>query len=127
MPWILMSPRAAITSVSTAVESTSPKNAKSQSCSAASTNSLAAVIRRTAPIGARAAHRPTVPRQKKAQPPGMRIKAPKRKKKTRARAEIGPSPSKECLWMRHKPGSRVTKTWLQSQEKLKSKASIWVC
>ena len=34
---------------------------------------------------------------KKVQPPGMRIKAPKRKKKTRARAVTGPSPFKECL------------------------------
>ena len=50
---------------------------------------MVAVIRRTAPIRARAAIRLAVPKQKKVQPPGMRIKAPKRKKKTRARAEIG--------------------------------------
>ena len=51
-------------------------------------------------VTAKAAVRPAVPRQKKAQPPEMRIKAPKRKKKIRARAMIGPSPFKECLWTR---------------------------
>ena len=75
---------------------------------------MVVVIRRTAPIGARAAIRLAAPKQKKVQPPGMRIKASKRKKKTRARAEIGPSPFKECLWTRHEPGSRITKPWLQS-------------
>ena len=59
-----------------------------------------AVIRKTAPKGAKAAIRLAAPRQKKVQPPGMRLKAPKIKKKTRARAKTGPSPSKECLWTR---------------------------
>ena len=86
------------TSVSTAAESTLPKNAKNQSCSTASASSSAAVIRRTAPVRARAAVRLVAPRQKKVQHPGMRLKAPKIKKKTRARAKTGPSPSKECLW-----------------------------
>ena len=57
----------------------------------------------------------------------MRIKAPKRKKKIRARAVTGPSPSKECLWTRHKPGSKIMKTWLQSWEKPRLEAPIWVC
>ena len=70
------------------------------------------VIRRTALEGAKAAIRLTAPRQKKVQPPGMRIKAPKTKKKTRARAVIGPSPSKECLWTRQGHGSKIMKTWL---------------
>ena len=122
-----MLPRAAIVNASTAAENTSPKNARSQSCSAANASSSAVVIRRTAPKGAKAAVRPTAPRQKRAQPPGMRIKAPKRKKKTRARAVIGPSPSKECLWTRQGPSSKIMKTWLQSQEKPRLKAPIWVC
>ena len=122
-----MLPRVAIINASTATENTSPKNARSQSCSVANVNSLAAVIRRTAPIRAKAAVRPTVPRQKKAQPPEMRIKAPKRKKKIRARAMIGPSPFKECLWMRQGPGSRIIKTWLRSWEKPRLEAPIWVC
>ena len=67
MPWISMLPRVAITNVSTVV------------------------IRRTAPIGARVAVRLAASRQKKVQPPGTRLKAPKTKRKTRARAEIGPS------------------------------------
>ena len=62
-----------------------------------SANSLAAVIRRTAPIEARVAIRLAVPRPKKAQSPGMRLKAPKIKRKTRARAETGPSPFKESF------------------------------
>ena len=86
---------------------------------------MEAVIRRTAPKGAKVADRPAVPKQKKVQPPGMRIKAPKRK--TRARAETGPSPYKECLWTRQGPGSKIMKTWLQSQEKPRLKAPIWVC
>ena len=81
MPWTLVPLRVAITNASTAAESTLPKNTRSQSCSAANVNSLAAVKRRTAPIGAKAAIRHTVPKQKKAQPPGIRIKASKRKKK----------------------------------------------
>ena len=89
-----------------AKECKTPKNVRSQSCSVANASSSVAVIRRTVPV------RPTAPRQKKAQPPGMRIKAPKSKKKIRARAMTGPSPSKECLWMRQGPGSRITKTWL---------------
>ena len=60
-------------------------------------------------------------------PPGIRIKAPKRKKKTRARAATGPSPFKECLWTRQGPGSNIMKTWLQSREKPRLKAPIWVC
>ena len=100
MPWTLTLPGVAIVNASTAVENTLPKNARSQSCSVANANFLAAVIRRTAPIGAKVANRPAAPRQKKAQPPEMRIKAPKRKKKTRPRAVIGASPFKECLWMR---------------------------
>ena len=105
-------------------------------------NSSVAVIRRTAPVGAKVAIRPAAPRQKKAQPPGIRIKAPrqkkaqppgirikapKRKRKTGARAMTGPSPFKECIWMRQGPDSRITKTWLQSQEKPRLKAPIWVC
>ena len=127
MPWTLMLPRAAITNASTVAENTSPKNVRSQSCSAVSASSLVAVIRRTASKGAKAAVRLAAPRQKKAQPPGMRIKAPKRKKKTRARAVIGPSPYKECLWTRQGPGSKVTKTWLRSQEKPRLEAPISVC
>ena len=92
-----MLPRAAIANASTVVENTLPKNARSPSCSAVNASSLAAAIRRTAPEGAKAAIRLAVPRQKKAQLPGTRIKAPKRKKKIRARAMIGPSPSKGCL------------------------------
>ena len=107
-----MPPRVAITNASTAAENTSPKNARSQSCSAVNASSLVAVIGRTAPDGAKVAIRPTVPRQKKVQPPGMRIKAPKRKKKIRARVVIGPSLFKECLWTRQGPGSKITKTWL---------------
>ena len=69
--------------------------------------------RRTAPTVAKAADRLTVPRRKKkVQPPGMRIKASKRKKKIRARAVIGPSPFKECSWMKQELGSRIMKTWL---------------
>ena len=75
-------------------------------------SSSVVVIKRTAPEGAKAAVRLAAPRQKKVRPPGMRIKAPKKKKKTRARAEIGPSPFKECLWMRQGPGSRIMKSWL---------------
>ena len=90
-------------------------------------NSSVAVIRRTAPVGAKVAIRPAAPRQKKVQPPGMRIKVPKRKKRIRARAVIGPSPFKECLWMRQGPGSKIMKTWLQSREKSRLKAPIWVC
>ena len=127
MPWILMPPRAATTSVSTAAESTLPKNAKNQSCSTASASSSAAVIRRTAPVRARAAVRLVAPRQKKVQHPGMRLKALKIKRKTRARAETGPSPSKECLWTRNEPGSKITKPWLRSQKKPRLKAPIWVC
>ena len=92
-----MLPGVAITNASTVVESTSPKNARSQSCNVANASSLEAVIRRTAPEGAKAAIRLAVPKQRKVQPPGMRIKASKRKKKTRARAVTGPSPYKECL------------------------------
>ena len=106
MPWILMPPRAATTNASTAVEIASPRNVRSQSCSAVNVNSLAAVIRRTAPIRARAATRPAVPRQKKVQPPGMRLKVLKTKRKTRARAVIGPSPYKEYLWTKQELGSR---------------------
>ena len=127
MPWTSMPPGVAIVNASTVVENTLPKNARNQSCSAANASSSVAVIRRTAPEGAKAAVRLTAPRQKKVQPPGMRIKAPKRKKKARARAVIGPSPSKECLWMRHKPGSKIMKTWLQSWEKPRLEAPIWVC
>ena len=112
---------------STAVENTLPKNARSQSCSAANVNSSVAVIKRTAPIRAKAAVRLAAPRQKNVQLPGMRIKAPKRKKKTRARAMTGSSPFKECLWTRQGPGSKIMKTWLQSQEKPRLKAPIWVC
>ena len=97
MPWKLMPPGAAITNASTVAENTSPKNARSQSCSAASASSLEVVIRRTAPEEAKAAVRLTVPKQKKVQPPGMRLKALKIRKKTRARAVIGPSPFKKCL------------------------------
>ena len=122
-----MPPRVAITNASTAAESTLPKNTRSQSCSAANVNSLAAVKRRTAPIGAKVAIRHTVPKQKKAQPPGMRIKASKRKKKIRARAVIDPSPYKECPWTKQELGSRIMKPWLQSWEKPKSRAPIWVC
>ena len=109
------------------VTNTLPRNARSQSCSVANANSLMAVIRKTAPIGAKVAVRPAVPKQKKAQPPGIRIKAPKRKKKIRARAVIDSSPFKGCLWTRQEPGSRITKTWLQSQEKPRLEAPIWVC
>ena len=87
---------------------------------------MVAVIRRTAPEGAKAAIRLIVPRQKKAQPPGMRLKALKTKRKTRARAETGPSPYKECLWTRQGPGSRIMKTWLQSREKPRLETPIWV-
>ena len=120
-------PGAAIANASTVAENTSPKSVRSQSCSAVNVNSLVAVIRRTAPIGVKAAVRLAVPRQKKVQPPGIRIKAPKRKKKTRARAETDPSPYKECLWTRHEPGSRIMKTWLQSWKKPRLKAPIWMC
>ena len=95
-----------------AVENTSPKNVRSQSCSAVNVNSLAAVIRRTAPIGERAAIRLAGPRQKKAQPPGMRLKAPKTKRKTKARTKTGPSPYKECLWMKQELDSRIMKPLL---------------
>ena len=122
-----MLPRAAIVNASTAAENTLPKNVRSQSCSAANANSLVAVIRRTALVGAKAADRPTVPKQKKVQPPGMRLKAPKIKRKIRARAVIGPSPYKECLWTGQGPGSRIMKTWLRSQEKPRLEAPIWVC
>ena len=122
-----MPPGVAIVNASTAVENTSPKNARSQSCSAANVNSSVVVIRRTAPIGAKVAVRLAAPRWKKAPPPGMRLKALKTKRKTRARAMIGPSSFKECLWMRQGPGSRIMKTWLQSQEKPRLKAPIWVC
>ena len=81
--------RAATTNASTVAEITSPKNARSQSCSAANASSLEAVIRKTAPDGAKVAIRPAAPRQKKAQPPGMRLKAPKTKRKIRARAVSG--------------------------------------
>ena len=101
--------------------------ARNQSCTAANANSSAVVTRRTAPIRVRVAIRLAALRPKKAQPPGMRIKAPKRKKKTRARARTGPSPYKECLWTRQGPGSRTMKPWLQSQEKPRLKAPIWVC
>ena len=126
MPWTSMLPRAATTSASIAEVNTLQKNAKNQSCSAANANSSAVVTRRTAPIKARVAVRLTVPRQKKAQPPGMRLKALKRKK-TRARAVIGPSPYKECPWMKQELDSRIMKSWLQSWEKPKSEAPIWVC
>ena len=122
-----MLPRVAITNALTAVESTSPKNAKSQSCSAVNANSSAAVTRRTAPIEARVAVRLAAPRQKKAQPPGMRIKALETKRKTRARAVIGPSPFKECPWTRQEPGSRIMKPWLQCGKKPRLEAPIWVC
>ena len=92
-----MPPGAAIVNASTAAENTSPKNARSQSCSAVNASSSAAVIRRTAPKGAKVAVRLAAPKEKKVQPPGMRIKAPKRKKKTRARAETGPSPFKNVF------------------------------
>ena len=95
-----MLPGAATTNASTAVEITLPKNARSQSCSAANASSSEAVIRKTAPEGAKAAVRPAAPRQKKVQPPEMRLKALKTKRKIRARAMTGPSPYKECLWMR---------------------------
>ena len=83
MSWTLMPPGAAIVNASTAAENTSPKNARSQSCSAVNASSSVAVIRRTAPKGAKVAIRLAAPKEKKVQPPGMRIKAPKRKKKTR--------------------------------------------
>ena len=121
-----MPPRAATINASTAVENTLPKNARSQNCSAANVNSSVAVVRRTVPVGAKAAVRLTAPRQKKAQPPGMRLKAPKRKK-TRARAMIGPSLFKECLWTRQGPGSRIMNPWLQSWKKPRLEAPIWVC
>ena len=92
-----MLPRVATINASTAAENTSPKNARSPSCSAANASSLAAVIRRTALKGAKVAIRLTAPRQKKVQPPGIRLKALKTKRKIRARAVIGPSPFKECL------------------------------
>ena len=122
-----MSPGVAIINASTAAENTLPKNVRSQSYSAANANSSAVVIRRTAPVGPKAAIRPAAPRQKRVQPPGMRIKAPKRKKKTRARAMIGPSPFRKCLWTRQGPGSRIMKTWLRSREKPRLKAPTWVC
>ena len=122
-----MPPGAAITSASTAAENTSPKNVRSQSCSMANASSSEAVTKRTAPEGAKAANRLAAPRQKKVQPPGMRLKALKTKRKTRARVVTGPSPYKECLWTRQGPGSKIMKTWLQSQEKPRLKAPIWVC
>ena len=76
-----MPPGAAIVNASTAAENTSPKNARSQSCSGANASFSAAVIRRTAPVRVKVAIRLAVPRQKRVQPPGMKIKAPKRKKK----------------------------------------------
>ena len=107
-----MLPSVATTNASTVVENTSPKNVRSQSYSAVNVNSLAAVIRRTAPVEERAAIRLAAPRQKKAQPPGMRLKAPKTKRKTKARTETGPSPYKECLWMKQELGSRIMKSLL---------------
>ena len=65
MPWILTPSGAEIVNASTVVENTSPKNVRSQSCSAASASFSAVVIRKTAPKGAKAAVRLAAPRQKK--------------------------------------------------------------
>ena len=107
-----MPPGVAITNASTVVENTSPKNVRSQSCSVVNASSSVVVTRKTVPEGAKVAIRLAAPRQKKAQPPGMRIKASKKKKKTRTRAVIGLSSFRECLWTRQGPGSKITKTWL---------------
>ena len=88
---------------------------------------MAAVIRRTGPEGAKVATRLAAPKLKKVQPPGMRLKAPKTRKKIRARAVIGLSTYKECLWTRQEPGSKIMRTWLQSREKPRLKAPIWIC
>ena len=107
-----MPPGVAITNASTVVENTSPKNVRSQSCSVANASSSVVVTRKTVPEGAKAAIRLAAPRQKKAQPPGMRLKAPKTKRKTKARTETGPSSYKECLWMKQELGSRIMKSLL---------------
>ena len=80
-----MLPRAATTSASIVGKNTLQKNTRNQSCSAANANSLAAIIRRTAPIRARAAVKLAAPRQKKVQPSGMRIKAPKKEKEDKGK------------------------------------------
>ena len=96
MPWTLILPEAATTSASTVVEMTLPKKARNPCCDAANASSLAEDIRRIVPAMAKVVDRYKVPRKKKkSQSPEMRIKAPKGKKKTRARAETGPSPFKE--------------------------------
>ena len=128
MPWTLMLPGVATISASTAAETTLPKNARSPCYSVANASSLAEDTKRTVLAVAKVAIRLAAPRKKKkAQPPGMRIKASKRKKKTRARVMIGPSPSKECSWTKQELDSRIMKPWLQSQEKPNSEAPIWVC
>ena len=89
-----MLPGVAIISVLTVVETTSPKNVKNQCCSAVNASSLAEDIKRILPTATKAVNRHKVPRKKKKlQPPGIRIKASKRKK--RARAKTHPSPYKE--------------------------------
>ena len=122
-----MLPGVATISASTAAETTLPKNARSPCYSVANASSLAEDTKRTVLAVAKVAIRLAAPRKKKAQPPGMRIKASKRKKKTRARVMIGPSPSKECSWTKQELDSRIMKPWLQSQEKPNSEAPIWVC
>ena len=89
-------PRAATTSVLTVVEITSPNNVRNSHYSVVNASSLVKDIKRIAPTTEKVVDRHKVPRKKKKPPPPeMRIKAPKRKTRIRARTETGPSSYKE--------------------------------